>query len=604
MSNTAKLLTLIGAFILTGCATVQSPSGQCLPESPNCPPPGAVDDHELNEWYHLRTWLPPEELEYDPIKLGIQAEIPIQKARVKLLGSDQRDALYSLTAKIYMIEQAEHSIDAVYYIFKSDIAGIAFLGALCNAVQRGVDVRLMVDSLGSISLNKNWLRALDSCQGEATFIHNEVGKLTTRRARIQVFIFNGISRLASNPNRRSHDKLLVIDGFVPEKAMVITGGRNISLDYYGINANGSVNADTYMDAELLLRPGIQSPEDSTVGDVAETYFSLLAGFEHNIHIQSPRPLAGHNRYPSQRAAFVASLMELKSLEPIAASWQAMPEYLNSGYRQTDVLLAHEFANLINKRVVSEAVSNMRGNPNSIMYLMQQGNSENDKHIKIVSPYLFAARYHGAGGEILLDEAQEIKDWLAGDPERTLEIITNSVLTSDNFSAQSIVDMDMAPRILLDEEHLALWQSSRKDSEDNSSLTNSARWRELIQNPRLRIYETGKLDDTLLGGDTNYGKLHAKYMLADDTGFLGTSNFDYRSRLFNNEMGFYLRSKTLTDDMLADFERLKSMSLLWGSTEWLEMRVRLMEQGGIKGLTTQQQRNLFKLLRGTGLDWYF
>ncbi len=35
-------------------------------------------------------------------------------------------------------------------------------------------------------------------------------------------------------NRRSHDKMLVIDGHYPDKAIVLTGGRNVSLDYYGI----------------------------------------------------------------------------------------------------------------------------------------------------------------------------------------------------------------------------------------------------------------------------------------------------------------------------------------------------------------------------------
>jgi hypothetical protein len=34
-----------------------------------------------------------------------------------------------------------------------------------------------------------------------------------------------------------------------------------------------------------------------------------------------------------------------------------------------------------------------------------------------------------------------------------------VLTSDNFPAQSIVDMDMAPRMLLTAEQKALWQEN-------------------------------------------------------------------------------------------------------------------------------------------------
>ena len=47
-------------------------------------------------------------------------------------------------------------------------------------------------------------------------------------------------------NRRSHDKLLVVDGVFPGKAMVITGGRNISLSYYGLKADGSTPTPTAM----------------------------------------------------------------------------------------------------------------------------------------------------------------------------------------------------------------------------------------------------------------------------------------------------------------------------------------------------------------------
>jgi hypothetical protein len=39
-------------------------------------------------------------------------------------------------------------------------------------------------------------------------------------------------------------------------------------------------------------------------------------------------------------------------------------------------------------------------------------------------------------------------WLNAHPDNRIEIITNSVLTSDNFMAQSDIDMEMGPRLLL------------------------------------------------------------------------------------------------------------------------------------------------------------
>lgn len=299
-----------------------------------------------------------------------------------------------------------------------------------------------------------------------------------------------------------------------------------------------------------------------------------------------------------------ALRQLKSIPAVAEAMEHIDSYLASGYHSGEALLAHEFGNLISKKPVADAVANMRRNPNSIIYLLTQQDGIDETHIKVVSPYLFAARYTDKDGNVLLDEAAEIKEWLEADPQRSYQVITNSVLTSDNFFAQSVVDMDMAPRLLLTEELTAQWQGDREAGELNRELVDSAEWRELTQHPRMNVYETGRLDDALLGGDVNYGKLHAKYMISDQIGFLGTSNFDYRSRLYNNEMGFFFRSESLTEDFLIDFERLKSQSYRWGSPEWLQMRQKVSEVGGIKGVSTRYQQFLYRMLRATGLDWQF
>ena len=130
---------------------------------------------------------------------------------------------------------------------------------------------------------------------------------------------------------------------------------------------------------------------------------------------------------------------------------------------------------------------------------------------------------------------------------------------------------------------------------------SEEWIRLVNHPRLKIYETGRLDDRSLGGDVDYGKLHAKYIIMDDAGFVGTTNFDNRSRLINNEMGFFFRGEELANQLHADFELLKSRSYLWGSPEWLEFRRRVFELDGLKGNTAKTQRGIYKTLRGVGLD---
>ena len=158
-------------------------------------------------------------------------------------------------------------MDVVSYIYATDLAGYAMIGALCSAVQRGVDVRVTVDGTGSMSARKSALRALKRCEDRAGFVRNAAGEVTTRRARVQLMTFNAVANFRGSPNRRSHDKLLVIDGGFPERAFAMTGGRNISLDYYGFDAEGEFDPKAYMDMEILLRADPEAGGDS-IGDVS------------------------------------------------------------------------------------------------------------------------------------------------------------------------------------------------------------------------------------------------------------------------------------------------------------------------------------------------
>jgi phosphatidylserine/phosphatidylglycerophosphate/cardiolipin synthase-like enzyme len=282
----------------------------------------------------------------------------------------------------------------------------------------------------------------------------------------------------------------------------------------------------------------------------------------------------------------------------------MEEFFSTDWHEADVRLAHEFANLTNEAVITEAVANLSNNPNSIIYQLAQARDLERTHSRIVSPYLFLARYYDANGNLLLDEAERILGWLAESPDHRYEMITNSVLTSDNVPAQAMVDMDMAPRMLLGDEYMKVWQDEVGAEEISHELVDSETWRKLVNHPQLSIYETGRLDDVALGGNKYYGKLHSKYLIGDEYGFIGTANFDYRSRLFNNEMGFFFAGEALRQELIEDFELLKSEAYKWGSPEWLELRRQLMELDGMKGLSVRNQRRVFRTLRATGLEYQF
>lgn len=604
------LLTLL----VNACASIQEQ--QCPPgtlDMPDCPPAAAVEDETINAIYEVRTWLPPSKLTIDPIQLGKEAEIPVNSASAKIIGPSHDEAMDSLAVKIWLIEHAQHTVDLTYYIFKPDLVGYSVLGALCNAVKRGVDVRIMVDSLGTFSPGHSEFRAVETCAADAGFIRNADGQLTTKKARVQVVIFNAITKFQFN--RRSHDKLLIVDGSFPEKAAVVTGGRNISLDYYGIDKDGLEDLDAFRDLEILIKSGIKSAnEEYTVGKVSGLYYSLLFLHKGNRRIM-PYETDDEfdegeydDRYIIHRNKAQQSLATLKAFPEMTKRLQNMERYLNDGFNETDVLLSHQLGNLTSKKVTTNVVENLKRNPNSILYILSKlleevkAKGEFSGTLHIVSPYLFSGQYYDEEGELIYDGAKETLDWLSKNPDIKLEVITNSVMTSDNFFTQAIIDMGMTPRFLLTPELQKAWLSSVEKGEFNPDVVESDEWKRLIDHPQIFIYQTGGVDSVILGGDVHYGKLHAKFIFGNTAGFVGTSNFDYRSNLYNNELGFFFHDKEVRNDLADVFEQLKATSYRWGTPEWLEMRRKVMEGDSSKAGPARKQRGIYKTLRTLGLEY--
>ncbi len=108
-------------------------------------------------------------------------------------------------AMIDAICRAERSVALLSYIFDSDRAGDRFLKALVDANNRGVQVRVLIDDIGSRYSRQDMVRRLqDSGVNALSF-------LPSRFPRLPIYA-----------NLRNHRKLLVVDG-----AEGFTGGTNI-----------------------------------------------------------------------------------------------------------------------------------------------------------------------------------------------------------------------------------------------------------------------------------------------------------------------------------------------------------------------------------------
>ena len=124
----------------------------------------------------------------------------------------------ALGARLAIIERAERTIDAQYFLMKPDTAGSIFTLKLLEAADRGVRVRLLLDDI-------------------FTTVTDDVFELLNQHPNIELRLFNPIGRggvyyanYLGNfklANRRMHNKSLTIDNQVS-----IVGGRNIADEYF------------------------------------------------------------------------------------------------------------------------------------------------------------------------------------------------------------------------------------------------------------------------------------------------------------------------------------------------------------------------------------
>ncbi|MBM7037203.1 phospholipase D-like domain-containing protein [Vibrio ulleungensis] len=561
--------------------------------------------------YASRTWISADKLEEDPIEVSHAYTTPINNAFSKVIGVDYEESVLSLATKIWLIDNAEHTIDLTYYIFKYDKAGESILGALCNAAKRGVDVRIMVDSLGSIDTFHNPIKALETCADDAGYIRDFYGNQTPYKARVQFVIINALTSTKAWGNRRSHDKLFIKDGHFLGKDVTITGGRNVSMDYYGLDDEGNRNPHAYLDLEVLLRSADRDNDQNdgmSVGETSSLYFSMLFLHEGNRKITAANP----DGYEYWKDKAQESLSDLMKVEDFRSAYDNMEGYLLEGFATSQVRLAHQLENFSSTNVVEDAEQTKAENTNSIEGILkaaveqleQTADRNTASTLRIVSPYLFTPQYKNKQGEITYDGAVALKAFLERFPNVNVEILTNSILTSDNYFTQSVIDMDTAPRLLLNDELREVWVKSMKGSELNPDYINSQAWLEAVNNPRVTIYQTGRRDSTILGGAQEYGKLHAKFFFSEQLGFIGTSNFDYRSRLYNNEMGYYFYGEEVSQQLLDNYNKLKELSLVWGSPEWLQMRKDVFNNHNEKTRTSKSQRSRFQVMKNSGLIWLF
>jgi cardiolipin synthase C len=184
--------------------------------------------------------LPPRKAAADPPLARPRAEGVLAEAAARLAVNRPgqtgfamlADGPAAFAARVALIDSAQSSIDAQYYIWHGDLTGALLLDALRRAADRGVRVRLLVDDNGIDGLDAQ-LAELDAHPNAAVRIFNP---FVLRRPKWLNYAFDFL-RL----NHRMHNKSLTVDG-----AATIVGGRNVGDKYFGAG-----DAAIFIDLDVL-----------------------------------------------------------------------------------------------------------------------------------------------------------------------------------------------------------------------------------------------------------------------------------------------------------------------------------------------------------------
>jgi len=166
-------------------------------------------------------------------RLAAQASPDPDLSGFRLMPAGQ----FALDARLELIKRAEHSLDVQYYQIENDETGRYLLRQLRDAALRGVRVRLLIDDLYTAG-DEELLLSLAAHLNIELRLFNP---FTAGRGHLAMRFLGALFDF-DRINRRMHNKLMVADG-----AMAIAGGRNIANRYFRRSADENlIDLDTFV----------------------------------------------------------------------------------------------------------------------------------------------------------------------------------------------------------------------------------------------------------------------------------------------------------------------------------------------------------------------
>jgi putative cardiolipin synthase len=398
---------------------------------------------------------------------------------------------FALDTRLQLARRAQRSLDVQYYLIENDETGRHLLRTLRDAALRGVRVRLLMDDLGTSGADELLLGFAATPNVELRLFNPFPagrGGMATRFA-ASLFDFDRV-------NRRMHNKLFIADG-----AMAVAGGRNIGNEYFRRSTGANfIDLDTFVTGAIVPRLSRlfdrywNSPQVLPVQAIVHSPLSAEA-LRRSFDVLSSAATSPPPPPPAPN--------DLLGYAPIA-------EDLDAGKLNLIWATAEAYADPPG-RAVGEA-STYRGVPlldvDSVRYNVVEQMRRARSEVVVVSPYLVP----GAAG-------LEVLQAMRGRGVK-VSMVTNSLAATDNPLVH------------------AGYRPYRPEM-----LKLGVELHELSSLRTKRSIRLGLLD-------TAIGRLHMKTAVIDRrTLFVGSMNFDPRSKTQNTEIGLIIASPEMAQQVL-------------------------------------------------------
>ena len=450
-----------------------------------------------------------------------------------------------------MIDAAERTLDLQYFIFRGDETGRLLTDGLLRAADRGVRVRVLVDD-GDTLTGDEQISALDTHPNIQVRIFNPFAYRGHSRLRRGLeFMFH-----ASRLDYRMHNKLLVVDN-----AVALVGGRNIGNQYFQMDPESQ-----FADDDVLAAGPIAVRLSATFDEFWNSPFAIPAAAL-DRHQSSAHALTERRGRAAGR-----SEQQMQTLNSDGIDYAAR---VASGEPYAGVLSGRLPLVWAQAEVVSDSPDkkniesgNRRGRLMARSVLKAAGAAQSE--VLIVTPYLVPAA----------DEFALLRNLRMRQVQ--VRILTNSLESTPDPVAQAGY---VKYRIPLLKEGVELHEL-----------------RALLGNTR------GSGQTAVVSRYGNYG-LHAKLFVFDrEKLFIGSMNFDQRSKHLNTEIGVIIDSPELAQQTAMRFERMvqpgNAYALSWHApgTGRSQLAWDSQENGNAVEYTREPARSEWQRLEQSLLSW--